>query len=78
MLAFHESLARETKKLCHNCDTKPGLADETDFFDEMRLLILRNLLKTKIGPKNPAYEVRPLLFNPKIGPPKISQQKNAL
>jgi len=30
-------------KLCHNCDTKPTVAAQTDFFDELRLLILRNL-----------------------------------
>ena len=32
-------------KLCHTCDTKPVFTAKTDFFDRMRLLIPRNLLK---------------------------------
>jgi hypothetical protein len=46
-----------SQKLCHNCDTKPVLAAQIDFFDELRLLILRNLLKTQICPKIPAYRL---------------------
>ena len=51
------------KKLCHNCDTKPVFTVKTDFIDRTTLLILRNLLKTKVTPKIPAYMARPLLFN---------------
>lgn len=43
------------EKLCHNCDTKPVFAVKTDFIDKMNLLIPRNLLKTQIGSKIPAY-----------------------
>jgi hypothetical protein len=43
--------------LCHNCDTKPVLAVKIDFIDDVRLLILRNLLKTQMGPKIPAYRL---------------------
>jgi len=32
-------------RLCHDCDTKPVLAAKTDIFEELRLLILWNLLK---------------------------------
>jgi quinol monooxygenase YgiN len=49
-----------SQKLCHNCDTKPVLAAQIDFFDELRLLILRNLLKTRICPKIPARAHPPL------------------
>jgi len=51
-----------TRKLCHNCDTKPALAAKTDFIDDLLLLILRNLLKTKRCPKIPAYMARPPIF----------------
>jgi len=50
------------KKLCHNCDTKPVLAAKTDFFDRMCLLILRNLLKTKVSLKNPTYRLARYFF----------------
>jgi hypothetical protein len=43
------------EKLCHNCDTKPVLPDKIDYIDAAGLLILRNLLKTLIGPKIPSY-----------------------
>ena len=36
------------KKLCHNCDTKPAFAAQTDFFDRSHLLILWKLLKTQM------------------------------
>jgi len=52
-----------TRKLCHNCDTKPALAAKTDFIDDLLLLILRNLLKTKRYPKIPAYMARPPFFS---------------
>ena len=44
-------------ELCHNCDTKPVSTAKTDFIDRMSLLILRKLLKTKRGPKIPAYRL---------------------
>jgi hypothetical protein len=46
---------RRSQELCHNCDTKPVFTVKTDFIDDMRLLILRNLLKAKNWPTNPAY-----------------------
>jgi hypothetical protein len=45
------------KKLCHNCDTKPAFAAQTDFFDRSHLLILRKLLKTQMCSKIPAYRL---------------------
>jgi len=48
-----------SQELCHNCDTKPVFTVKTDFIDRTTLLILRNLLKTKVSPKIPAYEARP-------------------
>jgi hypothetical protein len=45
------------KKLCHNCDTKPVFTVKTDFIDDVRLLILRSLLKAKNWPTNPAYRL---------------------
>ena len=67
------------RRLCHNCDTKPVLAAHIDFFDELRLLILRNLLKTRLCPKIPAYR---LARRRKIGPPfaligKIAEYRRA-
>src|SRR5712664_2215560 len=50
-------LHKPDEKLCHNCATKPFFTAKTDFIDSMRLLILRNLLKTKSGPKIPAYRL---------------------
>ena len=44
-------------ELCHNCATKAVLAAKTDFIDRLDLLILRNLLKTQMGPKIPAYRL---------------------
>lgn len=41
---------------------KPFFTVKTDFIDRLCLLILRNLLKTKSGPKIPAYMARPLFF----------------
>jgi hypothetical protein len=53
---FVEARGRvHAKKLCHNCDTKPAFAAETDFFDRSHLLILRKLLKTQMCSKIPAY-----------------------
>jgi hypothetical protein len=43
--------------LCHSCDSKPVLGDNTDCIDGLRLLILWNLLKTKVGLKFPAYRL---------------------
>jgi hypothetical protein len=34
---------------------KPVFIAKTDFIDDLRLLILRNLLKTRMGPKIPGY-----------------------
>jgi hypothetical protein len=48
-----------SQKLCHNCDTKPVFTVKTDFIDDVRLLILHNLLKAKNWPTNPAYVARP-------------------
>jgi len=47
-------------ELCHNCDTKPALAAKTDFIDELRLLILRNLLKIQDGSEDSGLQARPL------------------
>jgi hypothetical protein len=46
-----------SQELCHNCDTKPVFTVKTDFIDRTTLLILRNLLKTKVSPKIPAYKL---------------------
>jgi hypothetical protein len=46
-----------SQKLCHNCDTKPVFTVKTDFIDDVRLLILHNLLKAKNWPTNPAYRL---------------------
>ena len=51
-------------KLCHNCDTKPVFTAKTDFFDDVRLLILCNLLKVLECRKFPAYMARPLILKP--------------
>jgi hypothetical protein len=51
------------RRLCHNCDTKPVLAAPIDLFDELRLLILRNLLETRICPKIPAYRLARFFLN---------------
>lgn len=62
-ISAQDHALRRSQKLCHNCDTKPVLAAQIDFFDELRLLILRNLLKIKMAPKIPAYRlIRQLLF----------------
>ncbi len=45
------------ERLCHNCDTKPVFAAKTDSIDELALLILPKLLKTKNGLKDPAYRL---------------------
>lgn len=45
------------KKLCHNCDAKPVLAAKTDIVDDMRLLILGNLLKTQLASLSPVYQL---------------------
>ena len=37
------------RKLCDNCDTKPVLAAQIDFFDELRLLILNTNLPEDFG-----------------------------
>ena len=50
---------RRSQRLCHNCETKPAFTVKTDFIDDVRLLILRNLLKAKNWPTNPAYMARP-------------------
>ena len=51
------------QKLCHNCDTRPVFAVKINFIDMMSLLILRNLLKTGMRSKIPAYRlIRHLLF----------------
>jgi hypothetical protein len=57
--AFPQMCAGEytRKKLCHNCDTKPAFAAQTDFFDRSHLLILRKLLKTQMCSKIPAYRL---------------------
>ncbi len=44
------------QKLCHNCDAKPVLVAKTDFFDDVRLLITRNLLNRRKWPKFPCYQ----------------------
>jgi hypothetical protein len=51
-----------SQELCHNCDTKPVFTVKTDFIDRTTLLILRNLLKTKVSPKIPAYRL-PAIFS---------------
>jgi hypothetical protein len=56
-------LKRPRQKLCHNCDTEPVSAAQSDFIDDVRLLILRKLLKTKMRPKNPAYRLARYFFN---------------
>jgi YD repeat-containing protein len=43
----------------HNCATDPVLVAKTDFIDDVRLLILRNLLKTKMCPKIPGLTGSP-------------------
>jgi len=43
--------------LCHNCDSKPVLGDNTDCIDGLRLLILWNLLKAKKWSMVPAYRL---------------------
>jgi hypothetical protein len=48
--------------LCDNCDTKPVLAAKTDIFDDVRLLILWNLLNLLGRRKFPAYMAHPLIF----------------
>ncbi len=48
---------RVGKRLCHNCDTIPVFAAKTDSIDRLRLLILRNLLKTHDRLKIPAYRL---------------------
>jgi hypothetical protein len=45
------------RKLCHKCDTKPGEAGKTDFFDRPSLLIPGKLLKTQEHLKIPAYRL---------------------
>jgi len=50
------------EKLCHDCDTKPIFTAKTDFSDKISLLILRNLLKTQMRPKIPAYMAHPLFL----------------
>jgi len=64
LMCQHGSVASEwlenalfAEVLCHNCATKPDSAAKTDFIDDLLLLILRNLLKTKRCPKIPAYRL---------------------
>src|SRR5215467_7662161 len=52
------SYALFAEVLCHNCATKPVSAAKIDFVDDLLLLILRNLLKTKRYPEIPAYMAR--------------------
>ena len=52
-----------SQELCHNCDTKPVFTVKTDFIDRTTLLILRNLLKTKVSPKIPAYRFTRYFLN---------------
>ena len=54
-----KSRVRVGKRLCHNCATKPVFTAKTDLIDDERLLILGNLLKTKMEPKIPAYRPVP-------------------
>jgi hypothetical protein len=56
------AVVRSCEELCHKCDTKPVLIDKVDCFDEPRLLILRNLLKTRRGPEDSGLQARPLFF----------------
>jgi len=42
------------RRLYNNCDTKPVLAAQIDFFDELRLLIL---IVIRISPKISAYRL---------------------
>ena len=58
---------RRSQELCHNCDTKPVFTVKTDFIDDVRLLILRNLLKAKNWPTNPAYRLARQLFQQSSG-----------
>jgi hypothetical protein len=60
---FPIGIKAPVKKLCHNCDTEPVSAAQSDFIDDVRLLILRKLLKTKMRPKNPAYRLARYFFN---------------
>jgi hypothetical protein len=46
-----------SQELCHNCDTKPVFTVKTDFINRTTLMILRNLLKTKVSPKILAYRL---------------------
>ena len=43
-------------RLWHNCAINPVFVVKTDFIDSLRLLILRNLLKTKSCRKIPSYQ----------------------
>jgi hypothetical protein len=63
MFDWASRTSKTAQKLCHNCDTKPVFTAKTDFIDGLRLLILRNLLKTRIGLKIPAYKLIRHLFN---------------
>ena len=47
-ISAQDHALRRSEKLCHNCDTKPVFAAQTDFVDRSLLLIPRNLLKTGI------------------------------
>jgi hypothetical protein len=65
--AFREKRAgknMQKKELCHKCDAKPVLAAQIDFLDEMRLLILWKLQKTKERRANPAYRLARYFFQP--------------
>jgi hypothetical protein len=56
-ISAQDHALRRSQELCHNCDTKPVFTVKTDFIDDVRLLILRNLLKAKNWPTNPAYRL---------------------
>lgn len=54
-ISAQDHALRRSQELCHNCDTKPVFIVKTHFIDDVRLLILRNLLKAKNWPTNPSY-----------------------
>jgi hypothetical protein len=60
---FPIGIEAPVKKLYHNCDTEPVSAAQSDFIDDVRLLILRKLLKTKMRPENPAYRPARYFFS---------------
>jgi hypothetical protein len=57
-----KGIGRSVKKLNHRCDTKPFFTVKTDFVDMLGLLILRNLLKTRVVPEESGLYGSPASF----------------